>query len=425
VSADTIFALSSGSPPAAVAVVRISGPRSDAALEALAGRLPAARRATVATLRDRHGEVLDRALMLRFPGPGTATGEDVAELHLHGGRAVVAAVLRTLAGLEGLRAAEPGEFTRRAFVNGRIDLAEAEGLADLLAAETDRQRRSALAMAGGALSCKVEAWRTRILALSAALEATLDFSDEGEVGEAWPAGWREGLDALSAELADFLAQPPAERLRDGIRVAVAGPPNSGKSSLVNYLAQRDAAITSPVPGTTRDLIEIPLAIGGIPFLLTDTAGLRDSEDPVEAIGVARAHAAVAGADLVLWLGAPEERTVGRVILVQSKADLGGARAEADFLVSAVSGEGMDALTVRLREEATALLPGEGEIAANNRQRAAVEEAGAALRGAARTGDMLIAAEGLRQARTALDRVVGRAGVEAMLDTLFGRFCIGK
>jgi tRNA modification GTPase len=422
---DTIFALSSGSPPAAIAVVRISGPRAGAALEALAGTLPEPRIATLANLQWT-GERLDRALVLRFPGPHSATGEDVAELHLHGGRAVVAGVLEALAAVEGLRPAEAGEFTRRAFENGRIDLAEAEGLADLLAAETRSQRRAALAMAGGSLSRQVEAWRQRLLALAAALEAALDFSDEGEVGEAWPPGWADELEALATEIEALLARPPAERLRDGVRIVIAGPPNSGKSSLLNILAQREAAITSAIPGTTRDLIEAPISIAGIPYLLIDTAGLRDGADEVETIGVERARASVAAADLILWLGdstdAPDPQ---RTIRVQSKCDLeSSADPGADVRVSAVTGEGIQALVSTFAERSLALLPVEGEVGANARQREAIANAITHLREAGAT-DMLIAAEGLRRARMELDRVTGRAGVEDMLDTLFGRFCIGK
>ncbi|HYW16031.1 MAG TPA: tRNA uridine-5-carboxymethylaminomethyl(34) synthesis GTPase MnmE [Allosphingosinicella sp.] len=421
---DTIFALSSGSPPAALAVIRISGPDADSALEALAGKLPEPRRATLASLRQRD-ELLDRALVLRFPGPRSATGEDLAELHLHGGRAVVAGVLEALAELEGLRPAEPGEFTRRAFENGRIDLAEAEGLADLLAAETRSQRRAALAMAGGALSRKVEAWRQRLLCLSASLEAALDFSDEGEVGESWPAGWAEDLTALAAEMDALIEAPAAERLRDGIRVVIAGPPNAGKSSLLNILVQREAAITSAVPGTTRDLIEAPTAIGGVPFLFIDTAGIRESPDEVEAIGVARGLESLGSADLILWLGDPADApNGGRTLLVQSKCDLEAPDRAADVRVSAVTGAGIRQLVAALIARAGTLLPAEQDFALNARQREAIGQAREQLR---ETGgsDMLIAAEALRQARAELDRVTGRAGVEDMLDMLFGRFCIGK
>jgi tRNA modification GTPase len=425
VTADTIFALSSGGPPAAVAVVRISGARAAAALEALGGQLPEPRRASVRRL-DWRGERLDEALVLYLPGPASATGEDVAELHLHGGRAVVAAVLAALGEMEGLRAAEPGEFTRRAFENGRIDLAEAEGLADLLQAETETQRRAAQALAGGGLSRLVEGWQARLLGLAAGLEAVLDFSDEGEVGEAWPAGWHESVEALAAEMETALARPAAERLRDGLRVVIAGPPNAGKSSLLNWLAGRQAAITSAIAGTTRDLVEAPTAIAGTPFLLVDTAGLRESGDAVEAIGIDRARASMDAADLILWLGAPEDAPGReRTILVQSKQDLGPVEREADVRVSAETGEGMDALVALLISRARDLLPGEGEVALNARHRSLLASAAGQLREVFALQDVLIAAECLRQARVALDRVTGRAGLEEMLDTLFGRFCIGK
>lgn len=427
-AADTIYALSSGSPPAAIAIVRISGPRAQAALEALAGRVPEPRRASLAALRRSGGaELLDRGLVLLFPGPDSATGEDLAELHLHGGRAVVRAVLQALAGMEGLRAAEPGEFTRRAFDNGRIDLAEAEGLADLLSAETEGQRRSALAMAGGALSRQVEAWRQRLLGFAARIEGALDFSDEGEVSEELPPGWGDELAAFAGELEAMLARPPSERLREGVKLVVAGPPNAGKSSLFNALAGREAAITSEIAGTTRDLVEAPTAIGGTPFLLVDTAGLRDSGDAIETIGVERARQSLGAADLILWLGAPEEcPDRDRSILVQAKSDLGlPLHPDAEAAVSAVTGAGIDDLIARVTERAEALLPAGSEVAANARQRAAIEDAVASLRAAEGERDLLLAAEALRQARLALDRVTGRAGTEDMLDALFGRFCVGK
>jgi tRNA modification GTPase len=425
VTAETIYALSSGSPPAAIAVVRISGPRARAALEALTGKRPAPRAATLAPVRNAQGERLDTALALFFPGPASATGEDVAELHLHGGRAVVAAVLGALAAVEGLREAQPGEFTRRAFENGRIDLAEAEGLADLLEAETESQRRAALAMAGGAIGRRVGAWQERLLALAAELEAMIDFSDEGEVGEALPAGWSGAAAALAAEMQAALARPPAERLKEGLRVVIAGPPNSGKSSLLNYLAGRDAAITSAVAGTTRDVIEAPTAIGGIPFLLVDTAGLREAQDEVEAIGVGRARDTLAAADLVLWLGPPADCPPrGRALIVQSKIDVAPHDPAAELHVSAETGEGIDRLAAAIVDRARASLPLEGESAFNRRQLASVAAACEALEGA-RWDDPILAAEALREARAALDRVTGRAGVEDMLDALFGRFCIGK
>jgi tRNA modification GTPase len=418
---DTIFALSSGAPPAAVALIRISGPRADAALAALAGRLPEPRVATFRRLRA-GDEIIDNAVIIRFPGPNSATGEDVSELHLHGGRAVVAKALGVLAGMPGLRPAQPGEFTRRAFEYGRIDLAEAEGLADLLEAETESQRRAALALAGGALSRQVAAWQARILALSAQVEAALDFSDEDDVAQLPPDFGAQVL-ALRDELAAALGRPRAERLKDGIKVAIAGPPNAGKSSLLNALAGRDAAITSAIPGTTRDLVEAPTAIGGVPFLLIDSAGLRESGDPVESIGIARAQASVAAADIVLWLGDPREAP-DRALLVHAKADLGRATGPADVSVSVMTGQGLDALSRLLIQRSTALLPAEGDVALYERHWAALREAHEALNevGAA---DPLIAAEGLRWARGALDKVTGKSGVEDMLDALFGRFCIGK
>ena len=426
--ADTIYALSSGQPPAAIAIVRISGSAAGPALEKLTGSRPAPRQAGLRAVRDPlTGELLDRALLLFFPGPHSATGEDVAELHLHGGRSVVAAVLDALGRIEGLRSAEPGEFTRRAFENGRMDLAEAEGLADLLAAETQSQRRAALALAGGLLSRRVEAWQVRLLQLAAEVESLLDFSDEGDVGDELPAGWTAGLDALVVEMEAALRSPPVERLRDGIRVVIAGPPNAGKSSLLNWLAGRRAAITSAIAGTTRDLIEAPTAIGGTPFLLVDTAGLREGADEIEAEGVTLARESLAAADLVLWLGDPDDRPdADRSILVASKADLyaEGPRPAADIHVSAETGEGMDALIRLLVERAHAVLPQEGELAINSRHREALGECLSHLR-SANSPDLLIVSEHLRLSRTALDRITGRAAVEDMLDRLFGSFCIGK
>jgi tRNA modification GTPase len=418
---DTIYALSSGAPPAGVAIIRISGPKADEALAALGGRLPEPRVATFRKLRV-DGEPLDNAVILRFPGPDSATGEDIAELHLHGGRAVIARALAALGRMEGLREAEPGEFTRRSFENGRLDLAEAEGLGDLLMAETEGQRRAALALMGGRLSRQVAAWQDRLLALAAEVEAALDFSDEDDVAPLAP-DFPERLGALRGELAAWLARPTAERLKDGVRVVIAGPPNAGKSSLLNALVGREAAITSEIPGTTRDLVEASVAIGGVPFLLVDTAGLRESDDAIEAIGVARAEASVAAADIVLWLGTPVDAPPGAV-RVHTKSDLAPAPDGPDLSTSAKTGEGLDALVRLLVVRSGQLLPAQGEVALNARHRAAIEEAVEALAGA-RSEDLLIAAESLRHARAALDRVTGKAGVEDMLDALFGRFCIGK
>ena len=417
---DTIYALSSGAPPAAVAVVRISGPRAHAALEALAGRLPEPRVARLARLREGE-QVLDNALVLRFDGPKSETGEDSAELQLHGGRAVVAAVLAALGRIEGLRLAEPGEFTRRAFENGRIDFAEAEGLADLVEAETEAQRRAALALAGGALSRQVAAWQAELLALAARIEAALDFSDEGDVAPDDPG---PALGALAAEFEAFLARPTVDRLREGVRVVIAGPPNAGKSSLLNALAGRDAAITSEIAGTTRDVIEAPVSLDGIPFLLIDTAGLREGGDRTEAIGVERARGQLETADLALWLGPAGEKPE-RALLVHAKADLGPPDPGAVISVSAKTGQGLAELIRLLIRHSAALLPAQGEVAINRRHRALLNDAKGAIGEAAAATDPLIAAESLRQARNVLDRVTGRAGLEDMLDALFGRFCIGK
>jgi len=285
---DTIYALSSGAAPAAIAIVRVSGPDAASAMLALAGKVPPARRAVAATLLDADEAVLDRALVLWLPGPETATGEDCAEFHLHGGRAVIAAVEAALAMVPGLRHALPGEFTRRAFVNGKIDLAEAEGLADLLSAETDLQRRSALALAGGAFSREVETWRHGVLQLSAQVEAVLDFSEDDDLGELGEQ-FAGDLAALAEEIAGLLSRPRAERLREGFRIVLAGPPNAGKSTLFNALVEDEAAITSPIAGTTRDVVARPVALAGLPFLFIDTAGLRESTaDPIERSGMERA-----------------------------------------------------------------------------------------------------------------------------------------
>lgn len=422
---DTIFALSSGPPPAAIAVVRISGPAAGDALERLAGRLPPPRRARFAQLTGGNGVVLDQALVLWLPGPGTATGEDSAELHLHGGRAVVAAVEKALAEMEGLRPALAGEFTRRAFANGRIDLAQAEGLADLLSAETELQRRSAQSMAGGAFSSTVEQWRTGLLELSAWVEAALDFSDEDDVAPLPPA-FSGRLEELTADLRDWLDRPGAEMLKEGYRVVLAGPPNSGKSTLFNSLVESEAAITSPLAGTTRDVIVRPVALDGIPFSFVDTAGLhRDPSDMVEAIGIGRAEEELAGADLVLWLGTEGEGPRG-AWEIDAQCDLDQARKGAPrHRLSAVTGEGISALRLDLVVAAATAMPKPGAAALNAHQRNLLTEAWMMISTAAGETDLLLVAESLRSTRLAFDCLTGRAGTEDMLDSLFGRFCIGK
>lgn len=423
---DTIFALSSGAPPAAIGVIRISGPKAGAALSSLAGKAFEPRRATLTNLRGKNGEMLDQALVLWFPGPDTATGEDLAELHCHGGRAVISAIEGQLAQYEGLRKAEPGEFTRRAFANGRIDLAEAEGLADLLNAETELQRSSAIAMAGGGLSRQIETWREQLLRFSAEVEAALDFADEDDVGGlAEDFGLRLGV--LTAELANWLDRPRAERLGEGFRVVLAGPPNSGKSTLFNALIESEAAITSEIAGTTRDVIERSVAIGGVPFTLVDTAGLReDSADEVEIIGIGRARDQLERADLVLWLGPEDEGTPACwEVEAQIDKDAHLVKSAPDWRVSAMTGENLAELKLALVDAARAALPKPGEAALNARQHGLLAEAKDSLSEAGNISDPLLVAECLRRVRLAFDRLVGRATTEDMLDALFGRFCIGK
>ncbi|MBH0111464.1 tRNA uridine-5-carboxymethylaminomethyl(34) synthesis GTPase MnmE [Novosphingobium sp. YJ-S2-02] len=435
---DTIFALSSGSPPAAIAVVRVSGPLAKPALAQLSGGRaePAPRRAVMRTLTVPRGTVLDQALVLWFPGPATATGEDLVELHLHGGRAVVAAVEHALEHLEfdhgaRLHRALPGEFTRRAFANGRIDLAEAEGLADLLSAETEMQRQAAIAMAGGELSRLVEDWRGRVLGASAVVEAVLDFGDEDDVEEL-PAGFVERLGELDREIGGWLERPRAEALKEGFRVVLAGPPNAGKSTLFNALVEDEAAITAPMAGTTRDVLIRAVALDGVPFAFVDTAGLRDeSSDAIEMIGIDRARAQLERADLVLWLGPEGEGPDGAwEIAAQSDrgpdgSHTGTVKQQPRHRLSAVTGEGLDALRRDLIGAARAALPVPGEAALNARQSALLGEAHQAIGLALTVSDPLLVAENLRQARVAFDGLVGRATTEDMLDTLFGRFCIGK
>lgn len=428
-AADTIFALSSGMPPAAIAIIRISGPEALDAVRQLAGRIPPPRHASLSILRNVEGEELDRALVLVFPGPDSATGEDLAELHLHGGRAVVRAVEGTLGALAGLRAAEAGEFTRRAFANGRIDLNEAEGLADLLNAETEWQRRAATAMTSGAFSAQIETWRTELLDLSALTEAELDFSDEGDVDIQDNHLISNGCLRLHDAISALLVIPAAEKLRDGLRVVLGGPPNSGKSTLLNALVARDAAIVSDIAGTTRDTIEVPVAIDGIPLLFIDTAGLRDeTQDVIEAIGIDRTRSAMVDADIILWLG-DEGQGPDHPYLIEIEAKVDDpahlAKSAAAFRLSALSGEGVASLMAEISGKARTLLPPPDYFAVNTRQRTLLGNAASEILAASQSQDGLIVAEHLRRARLALDALTGRAHTEDMLDALFGRFCVGK
>jgi tRNA modification GTPase len=421
---DTIFALSSGAPPAGIAVIRISGPGGREALEKLVRVTPVPRTLHFAALRD-GDRLLDRGFVAFLPGPGTATGEDIVELHLHGGRAVVAAVEAALAAIPGLRRAEPGEFTRRAFANGRIDLAEAEGLADLLAAETELQRRSALEIASGHFSHRVEEWRKRLLALSAQIEAVLDFDDEDDVAGITPSFHRQ-INNLVENVGEALSWPRAETLRDGFRIALAGPPNAGKSTLFNALVEHEAAITSPTAGTTRDVLERPVAIEGVPLVFVDMAGLRHAEGEVEAIGVERARAELGRADLVLWLGCEGEGPAG-AWEIEPQIDRANhwEKAAPRFRLSAVTGEGLIELKRALVAHASNALPKPGTAALNARQRRWLARANEALVATERFADPLLIAEQLRIARAAFDSLIGRTATEDMLDALFGRFCIGK
>ena len=421
---DTIFALSSGRPPAAIAVIRISGPGAHAAAELIAGTLPDPRIAAVRELRHPEtGELLDEAVVLRFDSPASATGEDTVEFQCHGGRAVVDSLLSALGRVTGLRSAEAGEFTRRAFDHGRIDLTEAEGLADLLEAETESQRRAALALAEGGLSRQVAAWQERLVDLSARAERAIDYDEEDEAID--PSLMR-GIGLLADDLRAWLERPRVEPLRDGVRVVVAGPPNAGKSSLINAIAGQERAIVTDLPGTTRDHIEVPLAVAGIPLVLTDTAGLRETDDRVEAIGVARTAALVEAADILVWLGDPGQAPAHpRMLKVKSKADLDGAIPAGSIAVSAASGHGLGALLEAIGMLAKALLPADDAIALNRRQATHLAEAADLLDEASSAPELVLVAESLRTARTAFDRLTGRSGVEDVLDALFSRFCLGK
>jgi tRNA modification GTPase len=458
----TIFALSSGRPPAAIAVVRVSGPQARIALERLIGRVPQPRKAALARVHEpASGEAIDEALALWFPAPHSETGEDVAELQLHGGQAVIAGVLNALAAIEGCRLAEPGEFTRRAFENGKLDLTAVEGLGDLIFAETPAQRRQAFRQLKGLIGDRAEAWRQRLIEALALVEARIDFSDEADVPENLISPAAEIARGLRDEISVALADGHrGERLRGGLVVAIAGPPNAGKSTLFNRLARREAAIVSPYAGTTRDVIEVHLDLDGFPMTVLDTAGIRDSADPVEQEGVRRARARAAEADLVLWVTdvSAAGRTCGPIPrfsddaphwVIENKIDLakrstralaggGGAgqatkkdEQEFTFSLSATEGEGVDALFGALGQFASDYFAGgETAVVTRARHRRALEETVAALeRAVAETAictprEELIAEE-LRSATSALGRLTGRVDVEDVLDKIFRDFCIGK
>lgn len=439
-STDTICALASGPGKAAVAVIRVSGAATSEVIRALCGAKLEARRATLRQIRDpRSGEVLDHGLVLWFPGPASFTGEDMAELHVHGGRAVVASAIDAVLSFEDLRLAEPGEFAYRAFENGKLHLTEVEGLADLINAETQAQSRQALAQAGGRLRALYEGWRGELLKAQSLVEAGLDFSDEGDV----VTDVAVQADAIVAELLGaiqhHLEDRSGERLRDGFRVVIAGPPNVGKSSLLNALAKRDAAIVSEEAGTTRDVIEVHLDLAGLPVIVTDTAGLREAQGQVEAEGVRRALARAGDADLVLWLVdattpvlTPPEALMGgeaEVLCVVNKTDLNPSLTinEAPG-VSAKTGAGLPALIDLLsaRAQDALAVSAEAPVITRARHRAELEQAAAALeRFRHDHAAPELKAEELRLAAHHLGRLTGRIDVEEVLGAIFSEFCIGK
>jgi tRNA modification GTPase len=434
---DTIYSLSSGAGRAGVAVVRVSGPRAGAAVKALARRMPDPRRASLIRLtHPQDGVVIDEALVLWLPGPRSFTGEDSAEFHVHGGRAVVAAALDALGSIEGLRPAEAGEFTRRAFANGRLDLVAVEGLADLIAAETEVQRRLAQFHSGGGASAVFEAWRGEMIQVLARLEAAIDFVDEEGVAdtalsEALPrlAALRDGM---RTKLDD---QHQGERVREGVRIVLAGPPNVGKSSLLNRLAQREAAIVSATPGTTRDVIEVHLDLAGVPIIVSDTAGLRRGPtDEIEAVGMARTRDTMAGADLVVWLSAPDVDSPppaldSEALWIFNKCDLVSGNATAATLqVSAKTGHNVDVLVDRLSTWARQrFASADSALITRDRQRRAIEACCAHLDAATGTQGLALelVTEEVRLAARELARLVGRIDVEDLLDVVFRDFCIGK
>ncbi len=434
--ASTIFALSTAPGRAGVAVIRVSGPAAGAAMDAMCPPRPKPRLAAFRTVRHpTTGEPLDRAVVIYFAADKSETGEDVAEFQVHGGRAVVAAVLNALGRIAGCRMAEPGEFARRAFQNGKLDLAEVEGLADLVNAETDAQRRQALAQSGGALSRLYEGWRSRLIEIAALIEAAIDFSDEGDVSassfEVARARARPLLDEMRRHLDDGHR---GEILRDGFRVALLGPPNAGKSSLLNALARREAAIVSEEAGTTRDVIEVRLDLDGYPVIVSDTAGIRTAEGKVEQEGIRRSMLTAGHADLILWLSEsgldvpPSEISRETCLRIRSKSDLESLPVGGQLAISTKRGTGIEALIRRIADAAakTMEVP-EQPALTQERHRQSLESAVSSfedfLNGDAET--LELRAEDVRRAAHALGRITGRVGVEDVLDQIFSRFCIGK
>ena len=430
---DTIFAPASGFGRAGICVIRVSGPQTCSALETLAGAVPPARMMQLRVLRDpRNGVPLDQALIVFFPGPASFTGEDVAELHIHGGLAVRQAVLAALSQITGCRPADAGEFTRRAFLNGRMDLSEVEGLADLIDAETEIQRRQALRQLEGGLGAQAERWREQAIACQALVEGALDFADEGDIAENIESEALGAAHVLLHQIESHLKDAGrGERLREGFHVVLAGPPNAGKSTLLNALARRDVAIVSPIAGTTRDVIEVRCDLDGLPVTIVDTAGLREAGDVIEQEGMARARGRMAQADLVLWLDPADDPAarpddLGLHLHVVTKIDRVDAPVgRGDIAIAAVTGEGMDALLAHLRKAAENLL-GEGDaLITRERHRLALSEACEALRRGCQQAETELFAEDMRLAARAIGRISGRVDVEDVLDRLFSSFCIGK
>lgn len=431
---ETIFALATGQGRAGIAVVRISGRQAEAVLSQLThAPLPLARQAVRRDLYAASGGLIDQCLVLRFGAGASYTGEPVVEFHCHGGRAVIAAILEELGRQPGCRLAEPGEFTRRAFEAGRLDLTRVEALGDLLAAETEMQRRQAILGASGELYRQAEAWRSALIRAAALVEVTIDWADEEVPEDVGPevaeliAGVRTGM------LRTLRQSAGADRLREGFEVAILGAPNSGKSSLFNTFAGREAAITSALPGTTRDVLELPYDLGGLPVVFLDTAGLRESSDEIEACGVARALTRAGAASMRIFLRAADappweaEETLYRAgdLRVWAKSDLG--RGAGDLMVSALRGDGVAELLEAVRAELLGRVPTEG-LVSHLRQRRALEDAGEALARAVNAidgGEAETVAEDLRTAFRALERLIGWVGVEDVLDAVFGSFCLGK
>lgn len=443
----TIYALGTPTPtrahPGALAVIRLSGPRAGDALEQLTCKsLPSPRRMVLRTILDPvSGEAIDKGLVVWFAAPHTETGEPMVELHLHGGRAVVGAALDAIAHLGFCRLAEPGEFTRRAFEHGKLDLTEAEGIADLVAAETAAQRRLALQQMDGALHRLYEDWRGKGLRALAHLEAAIDFPDE-DLPEGLADEVRVAIAGLQAEIAAHLEDRRGERLRDGLSIAIIGPPNAGKSSLLNLLARREAAIVSEVAGTTRDVIEVHLDLGGWPVVLADTAGLRDSTDAIEQEGVRRARARAAAADLRVlvldasgdWraemqaiVAATEHWNPARDIVVVNKTDLVPVAGAGIVGLSTTSGAGLPELLTRLERSAEASMQdGAGAPPLTRaRHREALGECQASLERALVAPEVALAAEDVRLAMRAIGRITGIVRIDELLDVIFRDFCIGK